>query len=280
MSSRPGRNDPCHCGSGRKYKHCHLRDDDATRSQATRDHPHAALDIARDWLQARHRKAYGRAYESLLDAVWPDHDEALHPEDLETGLQQAVIANLSEHLIAAGEIGSGDHWQSIADLLLGPGGPSLTPTHRDWLASLAREPLRLYRIVEVHEGFGCRLVDLTDGETHDDPSGDDRSVGVNVDDPQLAAEVEPGLLAGARLVQVADRVRTSGALLAFAPQAEADVCAVLADTLEACADDGASAQQTRVEIELTLLECWLWQFTVPLPMSTARRDPRNPDGRD
>ncbi len=24
---RPGRNDPCWCGSGKKYKHCHLKDD-------------------------------------------------------------------------------------------------------------------------------------------------------------------------------------------------------------------------------------------------------------
>lgn len=26
---RPGRNEPCHCGSGRKYKNCHLKIDDA-----------------------------------------------------------------------------------------------------------------------------------------------------------------------------------------------------------------------------------------------------------
>ena len=26
---RPGRNDPCHCGSGRKYKHCHAAQDEA-----------------------------------------------------------------------------------------------------------------------------------------------------------------------------------------------------------------------------------------------------------
>src|SRR5262245_22511356 len=26
---RPGRNDPCHCGSGRKYKQCHLQQDEA-----------------------------------------------------------------------------------------------------------------------------------------------------------------------------------------------------------------------------------------------------------
>ncbi|HEY75877.1 MAG TPA: hypothetical protein G4O00_06820 [Thermoflexia bacterium] len=26
-AKRPGRNDPCWCGSGKKYKHCHMRED-------------------------------------------------------------------------------------------------------------------------------------------------------------------------------------------------------------------------------------------------------------
>lgn len=26
---RPGRNEPCHCGSGKKYKKCHLDEDEA-----------------------------------------------------------------------------------------------------------------------------------------------------------------------------------------------------------------------------------------------------------
>ena len=30
--SKPGRNDPCHCGSGQKYKKCHLVADDAAKS--------------------------------------------------------------------------------------------------------------------------------------------------------------------------------------------------------------------------------------------------------
>jgi hypothetical protein len=30
---RPGRNEPCHCGSGKKYKHCHLAaDEEAERA--------------------------------------------------------------------------------------------------------------------------------------------------------------------------------------------------------------------------------------------------------
>jgi hypothetical protein len=30
----PGRNDPCHCGSGKKYKQCHLAQDEAAARSA------------------------------------------------------------------------------------------------------------------------------------------------------------------------------------------------------------------------------------------------------
>lgn len=32
--ARPGRNEPCHCGSGRKYKHCCLSKDDVEAAAA------------------------------------------------------------------------------------------------------------------------------------------------------------------------------------------------------------------------------------------------------
>jgi hypothetical protein len=28
-TAKPGRNEPCHCGSGKKYKQCHLQQDEA-----------------------------------------------------------------------------------------------------------------------------------------------------------------------------------------------------------------------------------------------------------
>jgi hypothetical protein len=34
MSAVLGRNDPCHCGSGRKYKQCHLDKDEAAAREA------------------------------------------------------------------------------------------------------------------------------------------------------------------------------------------------------------------------------------------------------
>jgi hypothetical protein len=40
---RPGRNDPCHCGSGRKYKQCHLdKDEAALRAARAKEAPAAA----------------------------------------------------------------------------------------------------------------------------------------------------------------------------------------------------------------------------------------------
>jgi len=51
-SARPGRNEPCHCGSGRKYKHCCLEKDDtaaaaartkaAAKAEAAAESPEAA----------------------------------------------------------------------------------------------------------------------------------------------------------------------------------------------------------------------------------------------
>jgi hypothetical protein len=34
MGNRPGRNEPCHCGSGRKYKQCCLEKDEAAARAA------------------------------------------------------------------------------------------------------------------------------------------------------------------------------------------------------------------------------------------------------
>jgi preprotein translocase subunit SecA len=35
-NTRPGRNDLCHCGSGKKYKHCHMRADQRQDEAAAR----------------------------------------------------------------------------------------------------------------------------------------------------------------------------------------------------------------------------------------------------
>jgi hypothetical protein len=45
QTARPGRNEPCHCGSGRKYKQCHLQQDEAD-ARAARAAATAAAEAA------------------------------------------------------------------------------------------------------------------------------------------------------------------------------------------------------------------------------------------
>lgn len=49
-TARPGRNEPCYCGSGRKYKHCCLEKDEAAaaaaRTKAVEDAASGAADAA------------------------------------------------------------------------------------------------------------------------------------------------------------------------------------------------------------------------------------------
>ena len=53
MSAQPGRNDPCPCGSGSKYKKCCLEKDEAARAQAAKATAAAAAAAAKESPVAR-----------------------------------------------------------------------------------------------------------------------------------------------------------------------------------------------------------------------------------
>jgi len=83
MSTKIGRNDPCPCGSGRKYKHC------CGGAATTRDPDEkgraGAVERALDWLASRHRKAAGVAIETMLFGGLTDEERAtLQTQDDET----------------------------------------------------------------------------------------------------------------------------------------------------------------------------------------------------
>lgn len=79
----PGRNDPCRCGSGRKYKQCCLPREKAPapigRSAMTSGglQIHQALGIALEHQQAGRLPQAEAAYRNILQAA-PDHPDALH----------------------------------------------------------------------------------------------------------------------------------------------------------------------------------------------------------
>src|SRR5438270_59074 len=97
MSSKPGRNDPCPCGSGKKYKACHAAED-RERDAPPPSQPHTlnsdlhAADIPlRDspfHVQFREWSAHHRELASKFEALTRLAEEELSPEALEA-LQKA-----------------------------------------------------------------------------------------------------------------------------------------------------------------------------------------------
>ena len=80
--ARPGRNEPCHCGSGRKYKQCCLEKDEKkasaarAKAAAAAEAPEPAAERPR---RSGDREAQARAEAGIEPAVEGDHQPRLHP---------------------------------------------------------------------------------------------------------------------------------------------------------------------------------------------------------
>ena len=202
MSSKTGRNEPCPCGSGRKYKLCHGRDpgaeaaDDGTNANAAKR--------ALDWLGNRHRKALERETTDLLfEDLWPE--DGPHPEDVDLQLMGQIQININEWLLAAGSIEIRKEMHPLNTLLLAAGGPPLNPAQREFIRQLGAVPLGLYYVTEVTAREGLTLVDALD-------SG---QAPVFVHDVALSDSADPGLLLGCRILKFGDRHELSGSIYPF-----------------------------------------------------------------
>src|SRR5438445_2550110 len=106
----PGRNDPCHCGSGKKYKKCHLQQD--VESQGRK-----ALDFTYESHLAMRRAVTGkldriiadnttkRDIEAYRDEYWEvpflddeELDRLCDDDESETALGHQMIASLANAL--------------------------------------------------------------------------------------------------------------------------------------------------------------------------------------
>ncbi|MCL4262667.1 MAG: SEC-C domain-containing protein [Anaerolineae bacterium] len=65
----PGRNDPCYCGSGKKYKQCHLKEDQARESER-RARQEAVRYIRRDLLKFARDERFNGDFAKALPQYW------------------------------------------------------------------------------------------------------------------------------------------------------------------------------------------------------------------
>ncbi len=240
-----GRNDPCPCGSGKKYKKCCLRQSGESRARDQLESNAAGLALA--WLDEQYGDAVAQAFrQEFLGAYDDDGLEWLGklPEDVFGMLD----INGRELVLAEGDLELETGSVRCLDLVFGPGGPLLDAVQRTYLEKLGRRPLGLYEVVESKPGEGFRLRDLLD---EDEPV---RWV-VERSGSQGAGAAEGSVLA-ARLIP-GPSWKMSGAVYPFPEMHVLPVLQKLRSDPDAAVDP-----ESRSTI---LVDAWLGIFSMPAP---------------
>lgn len=174
-----GRNEPCWCGSGRKYKKCHLGNEQLP------------LDERAGWL-------YAKACEYVAHTGWDEallgvaYERSRHAEDTHEGLLTAVSDPLvTDALLFEG--GAFEEFLRVRGSLLPDDELKLA---QDWL----RVDRSVFEVEQVHRGRGLTVRDVRTGDRHD------------VRERTASKGLEAGQLLCARVVPVGDTMQFFGGI--------------------------------------------------------------------
>jgi hypothetical protein len=143
---RPGRNEPCPCGSGRKYKHCHLTIDQVqTSAHSPVQHLHD-LDgrLAHD-LTVFAKRRFGEAWRRF-------EKDFAHAE---AAAQLSRAWSVYHYRI---------HGRAVLDHYLDEKGKRLSGPERPWLLAQGAAWLSVWEVLAVVSGKAVTLRDLFSGE--------------------------------------------------------------------------------------------------------------------
>lgn len=154
----PGRNDPCWCNSGRKYKKCHLESDEREGRQT----PGEAAPVLRgtdDFSSLR------RNIGEFLGQVLPQRERKQSLEEFfgdgpaaETESEIPLLDWMIHDRISA-SLG-----QTVMEEFLERRGPRLTPRERGMVEAWSRSYIGLYEVQQLKAGVGVQLKDLIFGK--------------------------------------------------------------------------------------------------------------------
>ena len=151
---QPGRNDPCPCGSGRKYKNCCLKADGTVPFEVARANSLKATDQ-----QLMHRMlgfAMNRFGDAWLGAAIEAYSGS--PEFLIEGEEQLLVPWAVYHLPDA------DPAVTLAGYFREENARHLNSEEREIIDAQLQSWLSVWEIREIVDGVGLSLVDMLTGE--------------------------------------------------------------------------------------------------------------------
>lgn len=160
-----GRNDPCPCGSGKKYKRCCLAEQAAAFNQWSKDRE-ASDQLTRDMMSFA-----ARYFGKDLETVWQDFEMSDYPEPLEEHEDERQIFmpyflfQWDPEKPRRGKSDSGNAGL-VTRLYVQEKGGQLTEMERLFLEQAATQPLSFYEVVWSKPGERIEIRDvLIGGET-------------------------------------------------------------------------------------------------------------------
>ncbi len=159
MSQRPGRNNPCPCGSGKKFKKCCLEKPRGPAVAFTRDERESALDrLAR----FSRRDEFTRERDTAEALFWADWIAGRAPDEVARALEleQSIVA-FEEWFVFDYSLDSGG---TLVERFLERHARELRSGERRYLERMRLTQLRPYEITHVRIEEGLDLRDLWSGD--------------------------------------------------------------------------------------------------------------------
>ncbi|HSM56207.1 MAG TPA: SEC-C domain-containing protein [Candidatus Sulfomarinibacteraceae bacterium] len=201
MSRRPGRNEPCYCGSGLKYKKCHMRADlEADRQR--REALEAARFLRRDLISFARDERFAPSFGQALPVYWNGYYTIENAEEM----SESEALRFFDWFAFDYEGGEGQ--ERLLDVYRQECWDDLSSRQQAVLAQWQESvgPAGAYILVE-YEGQTLRLQDFLSAAT------------VEVYEAAGHGDAQPGDLILGRLLPVHDHLELSSAA-AYIPQDE------------------------------------------------------------
>lgn len=188
-----GRNDPCPCGSGKKYKQCHLPIEEAARAEQRR------LWQAQDGLMGKIIMAAQERTGDIpaaLERFWDGKytaDQLDELDDLEDrGAERFLTWFAFDYVLDGGQT-------LVEQLAAAPDALELTDDEQRLLPAWTGVRLRPYAIADIHAGTGFQVVDMLDEQSY------------TIEDHAVSRRVEPDEVLIVHLLPVGTACAIGGA---------------------------------------------------------------------
>lgn len=244
-----GRNDPCPCGSGKKYKQCCLKAESTRAAQTANDRSEAVPRAVR-WLMTKYDRAVQQALdEGYFGSLTDEEYERLRVEYAQSF--DVIFINAMEWLLAEGHLAVRGQMHRVSELLLGRGGPLFSADQRHWIELLTSTRMGLYEVVDLMPGEHLVLQDILFPELD----------AVLVHEKAGSRDAAKHDLIAARIIPIEGHHELSGAVYAIPRVRSLDFIEVLRAAVEGLASDAPEV----ADVLGTLIPSqWLEWFVQPL----------------